>query len=77
MLTSAFLSYAVSTMFIFPVSSTYLQIILIISFLSKSSKVNDVSSVKENNEERFTKDSITIVTSVISFAVVFKKIFHF
>ena len=71
MLTSAFLSYAVSTMFIFPVSSTYLQIILLISFLSKSSEVNDVSSVKENNEERFTKDSITIVTSVISFAVVF------
>ena len=70
MLTSAFLSYAVSTMFIFPVSSTYLQIILIISLLSKSSEVKDISNVKENSEERFTKDSITIVSSVISFAVV-------
>ena len=71
MLASAFLSYAISAMFIFPVSSTYLQIILIISFLSKSSEVKDVSSVKENNEERFTKDSISIVTSFIAIIIVF------
>ena len=71
MLTSAFLSYAVSTMFIFPVSSTYLQIILIISFLSKSSKLMMFPNVNENNEERFTKDSITIVTSVNFFCCCF------
>ena len=71
MLASAFLSYAISAMFIFPVSSTYLQIILIISFLSKSSEVKDVSNLKENNEERFTKDSISIVTSFIAIVIVF------
>ncbi len=71
MLASAFLSYAISVMFIFPVSSTYLQIILIISLLSKSSEVKNVSKIKENNEEKFTKDSISVVTSVIALAVVF------
>ena len=70
MLSSAFISYAVSSMFIFPVSSTYLQIVLIISLLSKSSTLKDISNVEENNEERFTKDSISVVTSVITFAVV-------
>ena len=58
MLASAFISYAISSMFIFPVSSTYLQIVLIISLLSKSSSLNDVSNIVENNEERFTKDSV-------------------
>ena len=71
MLASAFLSYAISSMFIFPVSSTYLQIVLIISLLSKSSKLKDISNVVENNEDRFTKDSISVVTSVITLAVVF------
>ena len=71
MLASAFISYAISSMFIFPVSSTYLQIVLIISLLSKSSSLNDVSNIVENNEERFTKDSVSIVTSVITIAVVF------
>ena len=71
MLSSAFISYAVSSMFIFPVSSTYLQIVLIISLLSKSSKLKDISNVVENNEERFTKDSVSVVTSVITIAVVF------
>ena len=71
MLASAFLSYAISVMFIFPVSSTYLQFILIISLLSKSSEVKDVSNIVENNEERFTKDSISVVTSIITLAVVF------
>ncbi len=70
MLASAFISYAISSMFIFPVSSTYLQIVLIISLLSKSSSLNDVSNIVENNEERFTKDSISVVTSVIALAVV-------
>ena len=71
MLASAFISYAISLMFIFPVSSTYLQIILIISLLSKSSTLKDTPNVVENNEERFTKDSISVVTSVITLAVVF------
>ncbi len=71
MLASAFVSYAVSSMFIFPVSSTYLQIILITSLLSKSSEIKNVSNVRENNEEKFTKDSISIVTSVVILAVVF------
>ena len=71
MLASAFLSYAISVMFIFPVSSTYLQFILIISLLSKSSKVKDVSNIVENKEERFTKDSISVLTSVITLAAVF------
>ena len=48
MLASAFISYAISSMFIFPVSSTYLQIVLIISLLSKSSSLNDVSNIVEN-----------------------------
>ena len=71
MLASAFISYAISLMFIFPVSSTYLQFILIISLLSKSSTLKDTPNVVENNEERFTKDSISVVTSVITLAVVF------
>jgi len=71
MVASAFISYAISSMFIFPVSSTYLQIVLIISLLSKSSKLEDISNTVENNEERFTKDSISVLTSVITFAVVF------
>ena len=71
MLASAFLSYAISAMFIFPVSSTYLQFILIVSLLSKSSEIKDVSDIVENKEERFTKDSISVVTSVIALVVVF------
>ena len=71
MVASAFISYAISSMFIFPVSSTYLQIVLIISLLSKSSTLEDVSNTVENNEERFTKDSISVLTSIITFAVVF------
>ncbi len=71
MVASAFISYAISSMFIFPVSSTYLQIVLIISLLSKSSTLEDISNTVENNEERFTKDSISVLTSIITFAVVF------
>tara|TARA_B100000073_G_scaffold98390_1_gene78216 strand:+ start:846 stop:3650 length:2805 start_codon:yes stop_codon:yes gene_type:complete len=72
MLGSAFLSYAVSTMFIFPVSSTYLQVILIISFLSKSSEIKkDPIQINEKVEERFTKDSITVVTSILSLIIAF------
>tara|TARA_S200000501_G_scaffold134081_1_gene126876 strand:+ start:791 stop:3598 length:2808 start_codon:yes stop_codon:yes gene_type:complete len=71
MVASAFISYAISSMFIFPVSSTYLQIVLIISLISKSSTLEDVSNTVENNEERFTKDSISVLTSIITFAVVF------
>ena len=67
---SAFISYVISSMFMFSVSSTYLQIILIVSFLSRSSEIKENPVVKENNEERFTKDSITIVTGVISLIVV-------
>ena len=67
---SAFISYVISSMFMFSVSSTYLQIILIVSFLSKSSEIKENPVAKENNEERFTKDSITIVTGVISLIVV-------
>ena len=67
---SAFLSYVVSSMFMFSVSSTYLQVILVISFLSKSSEINIVPNIKENDEEQFIKDSVTVVSIVISIAVV-------
>ena len=67
---SAFISYVISSMFMFSVSSTYLQIILIVSLLSKSSEIKEKPVINENNEERFTKDSITIVTALISLIVV-------
>jgi len=67
---SAFLSYVASSMFMFSVSSTYLQLILITSLLSKSSEINKESKTKENNEERFTKDSISIVITIISIITV-------
>ena len=63
---SAFLSYAASSMFMFSVSSTYLQVILIISLLSKSSEINEIDNLKETEEEKFTKDSLTIVVTIIS-----------
>ena len=63
---SAFLSYATSSMFMFSVSSTYLQVILIVSLLSKSSEIKELDNLKENNEEKFTKDSLTIVVTIIS-----------
>ena len=63
---AAFLSYAASSMFMFSVSSTYLQVILIVSLLSKSSEIKEIKEIKENNEERFTKDAITIVVTIIS-----------
>ncbi len=67
---SAFLSYVASSMFMFSVSSTYLQLILIVSLLSRSSEINKESKTKENNEERFTKDSISIVITIISIITV-------
>jgi len=63
---SAFLSYIASSMFMFSVSSTYLQVILIVSLLSKSSEIKELDYLKENNEEKFTKDSLTIVVAIIS-----------
>ncbi len=66
LLGSAFLSYMASSMFMFSVSSTYLQVILIISLLSKSSEINKIDTLKEKNDERFTKDSVTVITAIIS-----------
>ena len=63
---SAFLSYVASSMFMFSVSSTYLQVILILSLLSKSSEINELDNIRENNEEKFTKDSLTIVVTIIT-----------
>ena len=42
----------------FSVSSTYLQVMIILSFLSKSTtEIDKVSDLKESKEEGFTKDS--------------------
>ncbi len=66
LLGSSFLSYIASSMFMFSVSSTYLQVILIVSLLSKSSEITQINNLNENNEERFTKDSLTIVVAIIT-----------
>ncbi|MAJ90290.1 MAG: hypothetical protein CMD08_03345 [Flavobacteriales bacterium] len=66
LLGSAFLSYITSSMFMFSVSSTYLQVILVVSLLSKSSEIKEIKENKENKEERFTKDAITFVVTIIS-----------
>ena len=56
---SAFLSYVVSSMFMFSVSSTYLQVILIISLLSKASEINELDNIKESNEEKNSRPEET------------------